>query len=265
VHTVDGNATPPAPEAHAGGEETGEQRASRFHDDSVLGERKVEKLLPAERLIFEEMQLHLPFWKEPGLKESDPKRYDEISANGTKAVLEVGMCFLTTLTGNTFVDLGSGAGQVVLHAGLLQPIYRFSKCIGLEIRKDLHDVAEKWKDTIYTVNPLYEPPSAAIEFHCDEEEGFLAERFNHYLAEADVLFAYNVRFHDTGNVNGQLGQLLPKVMKPGAVFLCAVPIGFDGDLMESCKIPTNKKPSENTTRHGATPLPLYAYKRRPAR
>ena len=240
------------------------EKPSQFHH--CLPE-KLAELSGEEQELVKEMYNHKPKWDEPSLKEGDPRRYDEISPRGYVAIRKVAMHFMPKLKKKkgTFIDLGSGAGQVVIHAGLPQSI--FSRCIGIEIRDDLHEVAQRWVKSLYKKKPRYKSAGASIEFCFDKTEGFLADCFKKHLKDADVLFSYNVKFNVPGRsgagVNGKLGALLTETMKRGAVFLCAHPVSFDRDSgMENLEIPPDLTPGDHTTRHGMTRLPLYAYRRK---
>ena len=240
------------------------EKHSQFHH--CLPE-KLAELCGEEQELVKEMYNHKPKWDEPSLKEGDPRRYDEISPRGYVAIRKVAMHFMPKLKKKkgTFIDLGSGAGQVVIHAGLPQSI--FSRCIGIEIRDDLFQVAQRWVKSLYKKKPRSESAGASIEFFCDKTEGFLADCFKKHLKDADVLFSYNVKFNvpgrSDGGVNGKLGALLPETMKRGAVFLCAHPVSFDRESgMEKLEIPPDLTPGVHTTRHGMTRLPLYAYRRK---
>lgn len=83
--------------------------------------------------------------------------------------------------GEIFYDLGSGTGKAVVLASLL---FEFSKCVGIEILKDLYDTARA-----ISVRLESEIEAGRREFrNCD----FLTEDF----FDADIVFAHSTCFYD---------------------------------------------------------------------
>jgi hypothetical protein len=112
--------------------------------------------------------------------------------------------------GDTFVDLGSGVGRLVIAAALLHP-QTWRNCQGVELSAPLHDAAIAARLRFDELTPC--PPISSCEFTCasvlDSGPGAAA------LASADVSFSYAVTWA-SGPEHDQLVCALARHLPAGA-------------------------------------------------
>jgi predicted RNA methylase len=112
--------------------------------------------------------------------------------------------------GETFVDLGSGVGRLVIAAALLYP-RTWRNCQGVELSAPLHDAAIAARVCFEQLTPR--PPIADCEFTCASvlDAGAGADA----LAAADVCFSYAVTWA-SGPEHDQLVRMLARHLPSGA-------------------------------------------------
>lgn len=112
--------------------------------------------------------------------------------------------------GDEFLDIGSGAGRLVLAAALLHPGV-WGNCHGIEISSPLHDAAIAARVAFEDLQP--QPPIAPCEFTCasvlDDGSGSAA------LGGAGVAFSYAVTWA-SDETHGQLVRTLASRLPSGA-------------------------------------------------
>jgi hypothetical protein len=111
--------------------------------------------------------------------------------------------------GSTFVDLGSGSGKAVVAAALL---HNFNNCVGLEILKNLHDLAMsasmKWEQLKLSSPALSKMTSNLHFIHGDMLE--------YDLSNAHVVLANSTGYDE--NLMSKLSKCTEK-MEPGSFFI----------------------------------------------
>ena len=111
----------------------------------------------------------------------------------------------------TFCDLGSGAGRLVLAAALLHP-QLWKICIGLEVLSEHHEKARAAAKAL----ALHEPPPslAPVSFVCadifDDDEALRV------LPTVDVLMAYSITWAAENGTLTALSALLGATLRDGA-------------------------------------------------
>ena len=115
--------------------------------------------------------------------------------------------------GDEFVDIGSGAGRVVLASALLHP--ELAQCHGIEILPELHSLAISARQNLDRLPPpLSEQPIAPCEFSCFD---VYSEAAAEALSTADVLFSYSLTWaRDADGRLTALSNTLARLLKPGS-------------------------------------------------
>ena len=97
------------------------------------------------------------------------------------------------------VDLGSGAGRLVLYAALCgyQGSCKWKEVHGVEIVKDLHSIAlktlGKGLDEGYFIKSGMGNNASSVHFHNGP-----AQEYNSIFSEADIIFSYSTVFESKG-------------------------------------------------------------------
>mmetsp|Transcript_11762 Transcript_11762/g.43832 ORF Transcript_11762/g.43832 Transcript_11762/m.43832 type:complete len:267 (-) Transcript_11762:149-949(-) len=123
----------------------------------------------------------------------------------------------------TFLDIGSGCGRLVLGAALG---YSFSRCIGVELSSELHDIAEKtfalagsptFFDEIDADEPV-DPAQAneAVGRCLLLNEDISSETGTETLQDADIVFCYSTTWEAAGDTLLGLTEAVAANCKSGA-------------------------------------------------
>lgn len=94
--------------------------------------------------------------------------------------------YVNPIEGEIFYDLGSGTGKAVILASLL---FGFSKCIGIEVLKDLYETSRGILVRLQTEVAPYLNLDQRVEFR---NEDFLHSDFS----DANIIFAHSTCFYD---------------------------------------------------------------------
>ena len=116
--------------------------------------------------------------------------------------------------GDTFVDLGSGCGRLVLGAALLRPKV-WAECHGIELLPELHNEAVAARMCMDEVPELSAAPIAPVGFTCAD---LWSEEAAAPLPAASVAFAYAVTWarDDEEGCLTELSALLARRLSDGA-------------------------------------------------
>ena len=116
--------------------------------------------------------------------------------------------------GDTFVDLGSGCGRLVLGAALLQPNV-WAECHGIELLPELHNEAVAARMRMDELPELSAAPIAPVGFTCAD---LWSDEAAAPLSAASVAFAYAVTWarDDEEGCLTELSALLARRLSDGA-------------------------------------------------
>jgi hypothetical protein len=116
--------------------------------------------------------------------------------------------------GDSFVDLGSGCGRLVLGAALLQPSV-WAECHGIELLAELHNEAVAARMRMDELPELSVSPIAPVGFTCAD---LWSDEAAAPLSAASVAFAYAVTWarDDEEGCLTELSALLARRLSDGA-------------------------------------------------
>lgn len=134
--------------------------------------------------------------KENMIKNNFNPTYGELTKIGLKSLMKK----VDIKEGKTFVDLGSGSGNVVINAITLYP--KLKKVIGVEYSKYRHNIASRAKKNKVPV----ELQKKVMFYHDD--------LFNKSFKNYDIIYVSNLCFSDS--LNEKLGKKLSKELKKGS-------------------------------------------------
>jgi len=123
--------------------------------------------------------------------------YGEFPINSFHKVLQTAMSHHSSPT--NFIDLGSGAGRLVVAASLLFPC--LTPCTGVEVLPSLHDLA---------ASILSDNPNPSVSLVC----GSWTDKYL-YLGDADIIFCYSSCLPPAQRT--ELMQSLVRQLEPGTI------------------------------------------------
>jgi hypothetical protein len=113
--------------------------------------------------------------------------------------------------GDTFLDLGSGVGRLVVGAALLHPD-TWSNCHGIELSAPLHERAIEARYAFEEL-PSPRPPIAPCEYTCGDVLGVEAATA---LGASAVCFSYAVTWAREKGAHTALSRALASSLRPGS-------------------------------------------------
>lgn len=131
--------------------------------------------------------------------------YGELTEKGVKQMIEaVGRPIMKD---DVFLDIGSGAGKVVLHVAESTSV---SKSIGVEMLKERYEVSEKLRDVLYK--------TLDGEYVNDRVEFINAKvSLTNAIERATIIYTCNQGF------SSKVMKDIVKRIKPGTIFIYALP------------------------------------------
>ena len=128
--------------------------------------------------------------------------YGELTKRGVHKMLKM-------VNGNNkiFVDLGSGTGNVILHARTVHT--KWKKTIGIELSHERHDIAKRAQKR------MKGSPRERTTF-------IQGDMMQYSMSEVDIIYISNLCFDE--KINRQLGKKLDKEVKDSAIIFASKPI-----------------------------------------
>lgn len=109
--------------------------------------------------------------------------------------------------GKVFVDMGSGTGNVILHAWSVHS--KWVQTVGIELSKERHEIALKTKKRL----------NSTQRGRTDFIHG---DMLSYSTIHADIIYISNLCFDE--KVNRKIGKKLDKEVKPGTIIFVSKPI-----------------------------------------